>query len=335
MSKEYRLGEPILDDRYVGNDFIGESIVTMPYTPNQEWVAPIYHPFTINDLVAIHLTDQDARDSGELQPHSYIPFQTGPENKWVTSRETLHFTLNGVADDHSGGQISPTVYSWKNKRFAYVIPLKDIYGQVISLFTHDTIAVGKIALPASAVVIEDQERVKILEAVANLGYQPLDIRGVKPLDPAYLLGTKTNVNHSLNFSSMINDLVDGCYTAASINNILVLDNLLTSVLQYMSTGNAVIDISEELIDDINQRVNFFVVRYGEDEKRGGAIDRLQRIARLYDKCLRDYLLYQQEFDAVLKSAQNLPDEEYDATMKLYKEKKLNIRNMLKWENAQI
>lgn len=337
MAVEYELGQTIKDPRYTGKNFLGHSIENMPYSPNKDWVPPIYYPFKLDQLIAVHLTNQDARASGELKPHSYTPVQfkypltEDLENKWLLARETLHFTLNGMVADHSGGMVSPIAHSWRDRRFAYLVPLKDIYSQVISVFTHDTIVLGKIRLPESVTVIEDQTRGKIVAAISDLGYQPFDIQGVKELDPAYLWGTKTNINHIINFSSMIDGrFVDGPYISPSLNNILALDTLLSNVLTCIGNGNYVITPSAELIEAISRRIDFLTSKFETDKERGEAILRLRKMVGIYTDCLSEYLKCQEDFDEAMKTLKDLPFERYTEILEMHRERKRAISRMLAW-----
>jgi hypothetical protein len=330
---EGRPGFPIKDARYKGKERPqkdGRWLIS----PNIEWEPPIYHPFTKNELVAVHLTGQDARDSGILKPHSYKPYQfrdsIQESELLLMPRETLHFTLNGVVADHTGGEIQEHVYTWTDDKFAYLIPFHHIYDQVISVFTHDTIALGQLPLPQDTVIIENQNREKVLEAVAHMGYRPLDIRGSMVLDPAFLLGTKKNVNHPANFASMIdNTLVDGPYTSRSDNNILALDSLLTDVLTVLGHRNNVIPISQGLIDEVQRRMKFFTDRYAHDPNRGAAITRLQKISDVYIQAMNEDLAYQklkQPYD------DNSP-KAYFAREEEFRNREKEIADIISWNNV--
>ena len=192
--------------------------------------------FIYSELVCVHITDQDAK-GGFLKPHSYHPHNYDGR-EWFFPRETLHFTLNGTVADHNGGEIFSRGYSWKGKKFAYLIPLQDIIRQVISLFTHDTIALGSIRLPNSTVVITEQSGERVIRKIRKAGYSPFRLRGCHQLDPAVLDKSNTNINHVANFRGIIDKYgIDGLYTSASMNNILVLDGFLIAVYDLASKGN--------------------------------------------------------------------------------------------------
>jgi hypothetical protein len=324
----------IKDPRYDG----GVNRRNLPITPNIDWEPPIHHPFKLDELVAVHLTDQDARKTRVLKPHTYTPYKfdtTIWPDEWLQPRETLSFTLNGPVADHSGGvyRTSEANFSWKDKRFAYLVPLKDVYDQTLSVFTHDTVVIGEVALPDTAVIIDNQNTQKISNTVAQLGYQPLDLRGVKTLDPAYLLGTKKNINHPDNFASMINNgLVDGPYTEASDNNILILDTILGDVLIALGPRVAVINISRELIGDVQRRMSFLTDRYANDPKRGPGISRLQKIVTLYTKAMQTEVSYLEEYD---KKPRKTIDtiEEHNAMMEASKTHVRQVGDFIRWQNA--
>lgn len=338
MAAEYQLGQTIEDPRYTGKSFLGHNIEKMPYSPNRGWIAPVYHPFKLEELVAVHLTDQDARATGELKPHSYYPFQfkdivtIDPDNSWLHPRETLHFALNGVVPDHNLGGMSRSVYSVRDGKFAYLIPLKSIYDQVISVFTHDTIVLGRITLPDNTVVIENQTADQILKTISTIDYQPLDIQGVQELDPAYLLGTRTNVNHPINFASMINDLVDSPYpyTWDSTNDIIVLDHLLLNIVEFVATGRSRTNFSLEFMEGIDRRMNFIAERYKDDKKRAEPVSRLQRMTALFTSCLSETLACRESFVEALRNAEDRTNGGYTEIENKYRERQTAIAKILAW-----
>lgn len=330
MAAEYRIGQTIEDPRYTGKSFRGKTIETMAFSPNQNWIPPVYHPFSIEDLVAVHLSDYDAGESGELKPSSYFPYQKGSEN-WLHPRETIHFSLNGVVPDHNLGGTARVILSKEGKKFAYLIPLTAIFRQVISVFTHDTVVLGKITLPDSTVVIKDQNKAKVLETISGLGYQPLDMRGIKELDPAYLSGTNTNVNHCVNFASMIDgQSVDGPYVWDSLNDVIALDHLLMGILSCAAEGAAMIKYPSILREDISKRINFFVERYGRDINRSKAVLRLQNICKMYLDYLSQYEDYERGFDEALKRSKVLSVEDNLKMLTNFIERKNSIARLLVW-----
>jgi hypothetical protein len=277
---KYMLGDAIKDARYDGKKFLGCNIKTMPFTPNRAWQAPKFHPFTIDDLIVVHLTDQYVSD-GVLKPHSYAPLKindvvSGEEKKWFYPRETLHFTLNGIVDDHNGGYNQRDTYSWKDKKFAYIVPLVNVIGQVISLFTHDTILLGQLKLPDSTEVVLNQTPEKVKAAIKKKGYQFLDIEGVKQLDAAYLEGTRTNINHPVNFAQVLDNYnLDGPYTEASINNILLLDGYMKNVLSAAAYNEPLFKPHDEIVTELQNRMDYFKDRFGESASLSAPLMRLE------------------------------------------------------------
>jgi len=288
----YNLGDTIKDERYDGKSFLGLSIDYMLYTPNNNWVAPTYSPISLEELVCVHLTDQESSD-GILRPHSYAPHDSieifsGSQKQWLFPRETLHFTLNDCVAEHCGGYgVSERGYSWKNKRFAYLIPLSDIIHQVISLYTHDTIVLGKFQLPSSSSIIDNQTPEKVRAAIKEKGYRVFDISGVKELDPAFLKGTNININHPLNFSSITDSFkIDGPYTSASINNILMIDGYLSGILTMAVGKSDLLGSHDEVITELRKRIDYFRKRYRENQNLTEPLSRLEKGIAIYIRFLQ-------------------------------------------------
>ncbi len=320
----YNLGDIIKDERYDGQNFLGFSIKNMPYSLNNEWTAPKYYPFSLEDLVCVHITDQESFD-GFLKPQSYIPVVateifSRTSKEWFFPRETLHFTLNGVVADHTGGQVQEQVYSWKNKKFAYLIPLADIIHQTISLFTHDTIVLGKIQLSPSSKVIINQNSEKVKSEIQKRGYRILEIQGVKELDPAYLEGTNLNVNHPANFFRVLDAYkIDGPYTDRSTNNILMIDGFLRKIFNE-AIGNSDMSLTyDETVDELKKRIDFFSVKHNKNPLLSVPISRLGRGISVYIKFLQTLKYFYENRDT------HVPYETFIS-------QRIAINNQLHWQN---
>ncbi|MBI2972106.1 MAG: hypothetical protein HYY37_06825 [Candidatus Aenigmarchaeota archaeon] len=329
----YKIGEPVRDRRYSDRDFLGRSIEEMPYTPNIGWKPPTYHPVPLDELIAVHLTDQDVRD-GALKPHSYSPAVEDGE-QWFFPRETLSFTLNGVVADHTGGDMRERSYSWKGKRYAYLIPLRDIIDQVTCVFTHDTVVLGKIFLPDSTTVIAHQNRDTVMDEVSRRGYHPFDIQGVKGLDPAYLSGTDTNVNHQLNFSEIFRVYgVDRPYTSPSPNNILALDDLLRRVFLHAVYSDALLMPIDRLAAEMQRRMAHLRQRYYSDSSKANSISRLEDGVAVYQRFLSDLREWEQAAATARMRAGQLSEDEYALMRESVRAAPRKIRERLLWKNNE-
>jgi hypothetical protein len=97
--------------------------------------------YGIDDLVAIH---QTAFDTGKvLRPEGFYK----PES----ARSTIHFSLNGLVKTHSGG-------SYDDRKFAVVIPLKEIRDRVVALSSEDTYIIGNLDLERAEVLHPSEVR---------------------------------------------------------------------------------------------------------------------------------------------------------------------------------
>jgi hypothetical protein len=333
----YKLGDVIADSRYTGNEYIGRCIDDMPYTPNIDWQSPKYRPFSIDELALVHVSDQDAKN-GVLKPQSYIPLEiqdtlSGKTTNWFYPRETLHFTLNGLVDDHTGGQVSAHTFSWKNKKFAYVIPLVDVIDQVISLFTHDTIILGQLELPSSTQIISQQSESKVKSVLQKKGYQFLDIRGVKELDPAYL--NEANINHPLNFSQITQQHeIDGAYTSPSINNIHVLDEMTSMVFAAAARNNSLLIPHEEMVEELENRVNYFTKRFAKKAIFTQALDRLAKGVERYVEYVKALKQWEDSGTAFRTIANTLPDDDYMRQNRSTRAERKSINEQLLWNNNE-
>ncbi|MCX6802055.1 MAG: hypothetical protein NT067_02985, partial [Candidatus Diapherotrites archaeon] len=103
---------------------------------------PIQATLQADQLVAVHMTDYFP-DNGIIR--------TNGNSTSSTSRQTIHFSLNGASFiEVSGGD-------WTNKRFAILVPFEDLQDRVISFWARDTIIFGNFELPESAVIIGREE----------------------------------------------------------------------------------------------------------------------------------------------------------------------------------
>jgi hypothetical protein len=330
-------GETINDERYTGKNIFSYTLNTMPYSLNVDWEAPKYNPFALDELVLVHLTDQEASD-GILKPQSYAPVKitnhkSKVETEWFFPRETLHFTLNGFVDEHRGGCIQEHIFSWANKKFAYIVPLSDVIPQVISLFTHDTIVLGKILLPDSAQIISNQSPEKILSAIKEKGYRTFDIRGVKQLDPAFLEGTNINVNHPANFSEILDTYkIDSAYTSPSINNILWLDGCLGHVFATAGYNMSLIESYEMMTDEISKRMEYFKERHKINPALAEPLARLEFGTVKYIKFIQDLKALDEKASELYASVKNDSYEAHEEVRNKVNCERAIINEQLLWKN---
>jgi len=305
--RQLKVGSQIRDSVYDGKN-VFELVRSRIISPNVEWTAPIYHPFGLDELVCVHLTNQEVTD-GFLKPHSYYPFVPESMNRnegerWFFPRETMHFTLNGVVGDHNGGESYGRGYSWKDKKFAYLIPLKDVIDQVITLGFHDTIVLGKIRLPDSTAMVTNPKdniheiKDKVRERIERLGYKSLEIRGCSKYDPAVLYGTNINVNHRINLDKIIGDYgIYGEFTQIPLKdisnkffgNMLALDSFISDICELVSRGNhysLLLDVPGIIIN-MKKRMDYQLERWGNDPNKRDAIMRFNKGFQLYAMVLQE------------------------------------------------
>ena len=101
-------------------------------------------------IIAVHLTDTFPED-GIIYPTGHYPFKYYRE-KIYFPRETIHFTLNSTVSNHTDNKFN-------KRKYAILIPLKDIYIQIFSLLPSDTFILGRLKLTENA---------EILGAIKNL-----------------------------------------------------------------------------------------------------------------------------------------------------------------------
>ncbi|MBU0461588.1 MAG: hypothetical protein KJ574_03295 [Nanoarchaeota archaeon] len=109
----------------------------------------------IGNLIAVHLTDHFP-NKGIIHPTSrgfFLKLSYRTRIKGILHdlrvqypRYTIHFALNHAVASHMGGD-------WKGRRFAILIPLKDIISQIISLDPADTWVLGDLKLPSSTEIL--------------------------------------------------------------------------------------------------------------------------------------------------------------------------------------
>lgn len=87
---------------------------------------------------AVHSTNYFPYDKIALTPLSFY------------FRPTIHFALGGLVRGHHG-------FSWEQKRFAVLVPLKELLPQILSLMPQDTFIAGEFDLPTSAIVLVPEE----------------------------------------------------------------------------------------------------------------------------------------------------------------------------------
>ncbi|MCC7384642.1 MAG: hypothetical protein IT384_22530 [Deltaproteobacteria bacterium] len=330
-----RLGDVIPDERYPpgGSLPAGARIDAYPITPNLGWVPPKYRPFELDELVAVHVTDQPPTE-GRLDPHVFCPVEikrgVDRNEKYFFPRVTTHWTLNGMVADHSGGGFSSDAYSWAGRRFGYIVPLREMIDEAATLFTHDTIVLGSVRLPASAKIIENPTPARIEAAVRELGLEPLRIAGVQPLDPAWT-SDGTNVNHPDNFKAVRDaHRVRAPYTAPSNDNVLALDSLLTNVLEFATGGNLLYP-PQKMIAQLDKRLS--VIKASMPDGRGReALELLEAGVGVYRRFLRAHRKLEREMDAIREGPGDY-SEKVDRMAELA-QRGMGLRSMLSWENNQ-
>lgn len=330
-----RLGDVIPDERYPpgGSLPAGARIDAYPISPNLGWVPPRYRPFELDALVAVHVTDQPPTE-GRLDPHVFCPVEItrgiDQREKYFFPRVTTHWTLNGMVADHGGGGFSSDEYSWAGRRYGYIVPLREMIDEAATLFTHDTIVLGSLRLPASAKIIDNPTPARIEAAVRELGLEPLQIAGVKPLDPAWT-SDGTNVNHPDNFKA-IRDAhrVREPYTAPSNDNLLALDSLLTNIFEYATGGNLLYP-PQKMIAQLDKRLS--VIKASMPDGRGReALALLEAGVGVYRRFLRAHRKLEREMDAIREGPGDY-EAKVDRMAELVQQK-MDLRRMLFWENNQ-
>jgi len=330
--KDLDLYDVIPDNRYVesywsSRKFDQNRLVSV----SNIWRPPVYFPFRLEDLICIHLTDQEVND-GYLKPRSYHPIEENKE-QWFFPRETLHFTLNGIVAEHRGGDILSPQYSWRKNKIAYLIPLKDIIDQVIYLFTHDTIILGKIKLPDSTIVLPNHKD-KILKRIKKEGYQPLDIHGVLSLDSAFLLGTEYNINHPHNFDKIREKYeIDQAYTSNSINNILYLDNLLGELYYYIVKNSSPLDNPHDLMNDIENRLSYIIQKYKSNSQKKKAALRFKRGVKVYLEMLDRKISMNNKIDELwnLRKTKKITETEHRSRFSHLEDSFDAERDLIRWK----
>lgn len=104
-----------------------------------------YEKLKPTDLVAVHLTDTFPKD-GIIRPTvHYDP---------AVLRFSLHLTINSEAEDV---EFHGAKWSWKDKRYAVLIPFEKIISRVDEYNPGDTIVVDDLELPEGTVVLTDKD----------------------------------------------------------------------------------------------------------------------------------------------------------------------------------
>ncbi len=201
-------------------------------------------------------------------------------------------------------------------KLAYLIPLREIIENIISLHTHDTVVLGKIQLPDSTVIIKNQTSEKVRDEIRKRGYKVFDIQGVKELDPAYLEDAETNINHRINFLSVTrNQNFSYAENPLSMDSLHVIDEYL-SMIDMAVRGSALIKSYGFIIGDVEKRLKHFKEKFGTNPTFSEPLSRLGRGVRIFTNALQSLKALKEK---------SISGTEYNLRRKA-------IENTLRWEN---